>query len=80
MCCFQSQHSNNNNSTEPDGRSDLSKRRTGPPALPTITYPEMEFLDIHITKETSPLLLAVHSLSSGGFLKKTRFFSDLTDT
>jgi hypothetical protein len=75
MCCFQSQHSNNNNSTEPDGLSDLSKRRTGLPALPTITYPEMEFLDINVTEDSNLSLHADHSLSSGRFLKKTKLYS-----
>jgi hypothetical protein len=60
MCCFQSQHANNNNSTEPDGLSDLSKRRTGPPALPTIIYPEMEYLDINVTKDSNLLLYAFY--------------------
>jgi hypothetical protein len=32
--------------------------------------PEREFLDINLTKDSSLLLHAVHSLSTGGFLKK----------
>jgi hypothetical protein len=35
--------------------------------------PEMEFLDINLTKKTSSLLLhAIYSLSTGRFLKKIR--------
>ncbi len=34
----------------------------------------MEFLDIHLTEDTSRLLHAVHSLSTGALLKKTRLY------
>ncbi len=37
-----------------------------------VTNAEMEFLDINLTKESSLLLHAFHSLSTIGFLKKTR--------
>ncbi len=33
--------------------------------------PEMEFLDINLTKGSSLLLHAIHSLSTSGFLNKT---------
>jgi hypothetical protein len=39
--------------------------------------PEMEFLDISLTKDLSLLLYAIHSLSTGGFWKKTRLYSGL---
>jgi hypothetical protein len=39
--------------------------------------PEMEFLDINLIKDSSLLLHAFHSLSTGGFLKKTRIYSGL---
>jgi hypothetical protein len=35
---------------------------------------EIEFLDINLTKDSSLLLHAIHSFSTGGFLKKTRFY------
>jgi hypothetical protein len=35
----------------------------------------MEFSDINSTKDSSLLLDAIHSLSTGGFLKKTRLYS-----
>ncbi len=33
---------------------------------------DMEFLDINLTKDSSLLLHAIHSLSTGGFEKKTK--------
>jgi hypothetical protein len=35
---------------------------------------EIEFLDINLTEDSSLLLHAIHSLSTGGFLKKTRLY------
>ncbi len=32
----------------------------------------MEFLDTNLTKDSSLLLHAIHSLSTGGYVKKTR--------
>ncbi len=40
----------------------------------------MEFLDIILTKDSSLLLHAFHSLSTGGFLKKTRLYSGFKNT
>jgi hypothetical protein len=37
--------------------------------------PEMEFLDISLTKDSSLLLHAIHSLSTGEILKKTKLYS-----
>ncbi len=34
-------------------------------------HSEMEFLDINLTKDSSLLLHGIHSLSIGGFFKKT---------
>jgi hypothetical protein len=42
--------------------------------------PEMDFLDINLTKDSSLLLHAIHSLSTGGFLKKTRLYSGFKNT
>jgi hypothetical protein len=36
---------------------------------------EMEFLEINLTKDSSLLLHPIHSLSTGGFVKKTRLYS-----
>ncbi len=35
----------------------------------------MEFLDINLAKDSSLSLHAIHSLYTGGFLKKTRLYS-----
>jgi hypothetical protein len=40
----------------------------------------MEFLDIKLTKDSSYLLHAIHSLSTGGFLKKSRLYSGFNNT
>jgi len=40
----------------------------------------MEFLDINLTKDLSLLLDAIHSLSTVGFLKKTRLYSGFINT
>ena len=37
--------------------------------------PEMEFLDINLTKVSRLLIHAIHSLSTGGFLKRIRLYS-----
>jgi len=37
--------------------------------------PEIDFLDIDLTKYSSLLLHAIRSLSTSGFLKKTRLYS-----
>jgi hypothetical protein len=42
--------------------------------------PEMKFLDINLTKDSSLLLHAIHSLSTGLFLKKTRLYSGFKNT
>jgi hypothetical protein len=42
--------------------------------------PEMEFLDINLTKVSSLLILAIHSLSTGGFLKRIRLYSGFKNT
>jgi hypothetical protein len=42
--------------------------------------PGMEFLDINLTKDSSLLLHAIHSLSTRRFLKKTRLFSGFKNT
>jgi hypothetical protein len=39
--------------------------------------PEMEFLDINLTKESRSLLHAIHSTFYWWILKKTRLFSDV---
>ncbi len=38
---------------------------------------KMEFLDINLTKDSSLLLNAIHSLSTGGFLRKLNSILDL---
>jgi hypothetical protein len=35
----------------------------------------MEFLDINLKEDSSIFLHAIHSVSTGGFLKKTRLYS-----
>jgi hypothetical protein len=40
-----------------------------------INYPEMEFLNINLTKDSSLLLHATHSPFYGRILKKTKLFS-----
>ncbi len=40
----------------------------------------MEFLDIDLAKDSSLSLHAIHSLSTGGFLKKTRLYSGFKNT
>jgi hypothetical protein len=40
------------------------------PPLPRPTTPEMEFLDINLTKDSSLLLHVIHSISIGGFVRK----------
>ncbi len=40
----------------------------------------MEFLDIKLTKDSSLLLHAIHSLSTGGISKKTRLYSGFENT
>ncbi len=42
--------------------------------------PEMEFLDMNLTKDSSLLLHAIHSLSIGRLLKKTRLYSGFKST
>jgi hypothetical protein len=42
--------------------------------------PEMEFLDINLTKDSNLLLHAIHSLSTGRFLKKFRLYSGFKNT
>jgi hypothetical protein len=37
-------------------------------------YVEIEFLDISLTKDSSLLLHAIHSLSTGGFKKSRLYF------
>jgi hypothetical protein len=39
---------------------------------PTYREPEMEFLDVNVTKDSSLLLHAIHSLSTGRFLNKSK--------
>jgi hypothetical protein len=41
---------------------------------------EMEFLDISLTEDSSLLLHAIHSLFTGGFLKKTGLFFGFKNT
>ncbi len=43
-------------------------------------YSEMEILEINLTKDSSLLLYAIHNVSTGGFLKKTRLYSGLKNT
>jgi hypothetical protein len=40
----------------------------------------MEFLDINLTKDSSLLLHAIHSLSTDRFLKKIRIYSGFKNT
>jgi hypothetical protein len=40
----------------------------------------MAFLNINMTKGLSLLLHAIHSLSTGGFFKKTRLYSGFKNT
>jgi hypothetical protein len=40
----------------------------------------MEFLDINLTKDSSLLLHAIHSLFTGGFLMKIRLSSSFKNT
>jgi hypothetical protein len=40
-----------------------------------VFFPEIEFLDMNLTKDSSLLLHVIHSLSTGGFLQKTRLYS-----
>ncbi len=40
----------------------------------------MDFLDINLTKDSSLLLHAIHSLSTDGFLKKTSLYSGFKNT
>ncbi len=42
--------------------------------------PEMEFLDINLTKVSSLLIHAIHSLSTSGFLKRIRLYSGFKNT
>ncbi len=43
--------------------------------------PGKEFLDINLTKDLSLIMLhAIHSLSTSGFLKKTRLYSGFKNT
>jgi hypothetical protein len=42
--------------------------------------PELEFLDISLTKDSSLLLHAIYSLSTGGFLKRMRLYSGFKNT
>ncbi len=58
---------------QPRGQVRLAGRPARPLVLPIqAAPPEMEFLDINLTKDSSLLLHAIHNLSTGGFLKKTR--------
>ncbi len=41
---------------------------------------EMKFLDISLTKDSSLLLHAIRSVSTGGFKKKTRLYSGFKNT
>jgi hypothetical protein len=41
---------------------------------------EMEVLDINLKKDSSLLLHAIHGLSTGGLLKKTRLYSGFKNT
>jgi hypothetical protein len=50
--------------------ADSSRNFKNPPISERKNCPEMEFLDINLTKDSSLLLHAIHSLSTGGFLKK----------
>ncbi len=43
-------------------------------------WPEMEFWDINLTKDSGIFLHAIHSVSTGGFLKKTRLYSGFKNT
>ncbi len=45
-----------------------------------ISTTEMEFLDINLTKDSSVLLHAIHSLSNGGFIKKIILYSGFKNT
>ncbi len=45
-----------------------------------LTLPKMEFLDINLAKDWSLSLHAIHSLFTGGFLKKTRLYSGFKNT
>jgi hypothetical protein len=40
----------------------------------------MEFMNISLSKDLSILLHAIHSLSTAGFLKKTRLYSGFKNT
>jgi hypothetical protein len=42
--------------------------------------PEMDFLDFSLTQDLTLLLRAIHSLSTGGILKKTRLYFDFKNT
>ena len=42
--------------------------------------PEMEFLDINLTKVSSLLIHVIHSLSTGGLIKRIRLYSGLKNT